>query len=341
MNQDERAPKRKQLSGPTQRDVAKLANVSQAAVSRVMANNGYVAYDVRRRIEQAADQLGYRPDQLARGLITGQSNIIAVVMADFANPFYPTVLDALTAAIQDQGRQILLFNAGHDQTVDDLIPSVLQYKVAGIVVTTAVLSSNAAEMCLASGVPVVLMNRYSSTGTTNIVSCDNHVGGKQAAETLIAAGCKNLAYIGGRQDSSTNADRRRGFLEVANVSCLNDIPVLERAFHYNWGAQAVHQLMASRPDIDGIFCGDDAVAFGVLDQLRFTLGKRVPEDVSVVGFDDVPSAAWSAYNLTTIRQPLHLLVQKTIALMDSESKADPAVHFIPGELILRGTVRSR
>jgi DNA-binding LacI/PurR family transcriptional regulator len=339
MKQDEQPSKRKSAGASTQRDVARLARVSQAAVSRVMAKNGYVASDVRLRIEKAADQLAYRPDPLARGLITGQSNIIAVVMADFVNPFYPIVLDALAEAIQQRGRQVLLFNAAHHQTVDDLIPSVLRYRVAGIVVTTASLSSKAAEMCRSSGVPVVLMNRYSQSSNANVVSCDNHFGGRQAADMLIAAGCKHLAYIGGRTNSSTNADRRSGFLEAVECAGLRDVPVLERVFDYDWGMQAARELIASHPDIDGIFCGDDAVAFGVLDCIRFTSGKRVPDDVSVIGFDDVPNAAWSAYDLTTIRQPLEAMVEKTLELIETDAAQGSKVHFIPGEIITRKTVR--
>lgn len=333
-------PSRKKSAGPsTQRDVARLARVSQAAVSRVMANNGYVASNVRLRIEQAADELGYRPDPLARGLITGQSNIVAVVMADIINPFYPIVLDALTEAIQRRGRQVLLFNAAHHQTVDDLIPSVLHYRVAGIVVTTASLSSKAAEMCLASGVPVVLFNRYSQTSNTKVVSCDNRLGGEQAAEMFLKAGCRRLAYIGGRANSSTNADRRSGFLNAAEKAGLKSVPVLEHAFEYSWGKQATSQLFETDPTIDAIFCGDDAVAFGVIDCLRFTLGKRVPEDVSVIGFDDVPNAAWSAYALTTIRQPLEAMVEKTLELIEAEGSEGSEVHFIPGEIVTRNTVR--
>jgi DNA-binding LacI/PurR family transcriptional regulator len=157
---------------------------------------------------------------------------------------------------------------------------------------------------------------------------------------LIAAGCAHLAYIGGRPNSSTNTDRRSGFLEAAERAGLGGAPVLERAFDYDWGMQAARQLMASHPDTDGIFCGDDAVAFGVLDCLRFTLGKRVPEDVSVIGFDDVPNAAWSAYDLTTIRQPLEAMVEKTLELIESDAAQGSAVHFIPGEIITRRTVRS-
>ncbi|MET2829208.1 LacI family DNA-binding transcriptional regulator [Mesorhizobium shangrilense] len=329
----------KPFSQITQHDVARLANASQAAVSRVIANNGYVASDVRQRIEDAAEQLGYRPNPLARGLTKGQSNIIAVVMADIINPFYPIALDALTDAIQRSGREVLLFNAAHHQTVDDVIPAVLKYRVAGIIITTALLSSKAAEMCESMNVPVVLLSRHSQRSESFVVRCDNQLGATQAAQLMISGGCKRLAYIGGRPNSSTNTDRRVGFVSAVEKAGLAPVTVIEEIFDYRWGMDATAALFADVPDIDGVFCGDDVIAFGALDCLRFKLGKRVPQDVSVVGFDDVPSAAWSAYDLTTIRQPLELMVEKTLEFITSTDPRAPRVHTIPGELIRRSTVR--
>ena len=120
----------------TQRDVAARAGVSQAAVSRVMAEHGYVAEDVRARIMDAAAALGYRPDPVARTLITGRSNIVAVVVGNVVNPFFPVALSALTEALRQEDREVLLFNAAPGQNIDDLIPGVLRYKVAGIIVMT-------------------------------------------------------------------------------------------------------------------------------------------------------------------------------------------------------------
>jgi DNA-binding LacI/PurR family transcriptional regulator len=323
----------------TQRDVAGLANVSQAAVSRVMANNGYVASEVRSRIEKAVRELGYRPDALARGLITGKSNIVAIVMANVVNPFYPIVLDAFTEELQRRGRQVLLFNAAHHQTVDDLIPAVLQYRVAGIIITTASLSTTATALCAARNVPVVLFNRYSKSENSNAVSCDNRLGGEQAATLLLSAGCKKLAYIGGFPDSSTNMDRRTGFIKFARKNGVRPVAIEERAFSYEWGAAAMTSIISRHPGVDGVFCADDVIAFGALDALRYHHNKRVPRDVSVIGFDDVPSASWSAYQLTTIRQPLEAMVEKTLALIEAPDDVDRSLHLVPGEMILRKTVR--
>lgn len=324
--------------GITQRDVAKLAKVSQAAVSRVMANNGYVAEEVRRKIVEAAATLGYRPDPMARSLITGRSNIVAIVVGNVVNPFFPVVLDAMTEALRRQGYEVLLFNAARGQSLDEVIPDVLHYKVAGIILTTVSLSSRAANLCDAAGVPVVMFHRYSSIGSAFAVACDSHRGGADAARLLLEAGCQRMAYIGGIPDSSPNRDRSEGFVSELARAGLRPVSVENRDFSYDWGRDATTTLLARLTDVDGIFCGDDAIAFGAVDALRHDLGMDVPGDVSVVGFDDVPQAGWAAYDLTTVRQPIDLMIAQTLTLLNVPKDREKSVFLIPGEVILRSTV---
>lgn len=323
----------------TQRDVAALANVSQAAVSRVVGNHGYVSEEVRKRITDAAASLGYRLDPMARTLITGRSNIIAVVVGNVVNPFFPVALAAVTQALQAQGREVLLFNAAPGQDIDDLIPDVLRYKVAGIIVMTVALCSQAAEICAKAGVPFVFFHRYALQGDGYAVACDGAAGGREAAEHLWSTGCRKLAYIGGNRDSSPNRDRADGFIAGLKPFDLAPVYRADGTFTYDWGFEATMDLFDRHPDIDGIFCGDDAIACGVVDALRHELGRQVPEDVSVIGFDDVPQASWAAYRLTTVRQPLDEMIRQTLALFDQPGDAGQRLNLLPGELITRATTR--
>jgi DNA-binding LacI/PurR family transcriptional regulator len=334
------ADEKKRARPATQHDVARVAGVSQSAVSRVYAARGYVSEDLRKRIARAARTLQYQPDALARGLITGRSSIVAIVIAGITNPFYPWVLDVLTDALQRRGWQMFLFNAAGTQTVDDVIPSVLQYRVRGVVIMTAELSSNTAALCKEKRVPVVLFNRYTRKGGIHGVACDNERGGEMAAESLLAAGCKQIAYIGGLSNSSTNVDRKVGFLRVLNRHDCKPVAVVEKNFTYVWGAEAVDQIIQASPTLDGLFCGDDAVAFGAIDALRSRYQRRIPLDVSVIGFDDIPSAGWPAYDLTTIRQPVERMVEATLAVLESPPERSEVV-LLAGQFISRGTVRSK
>lgn len=327
--------------GPTQKDVARLAGVSQAAVSRVQGGHGYVAEPVRARIMAAMAALDYRPDPLAQSLITGRSNIVAVVVGNMLNPFFPVLLDAMTESMRLLRREVLLFNLAPGQDIDDLIPDVLRYKVAGIIVAAATLSSRASEQCDAAGVPVVLFHRYTELGGTFAVACNNVGGGELVARLLLAAGRSRVAYIGGLMDSSPNRDRRAGFIQGLARQGVAPILVEDGEFSYAWGRRATLQLFRSGIAPDGIFGGDDAIACGVLDALRHDLKLQVPEDVSVVGFDDIPEAAWASYDLTTIRQPLGAMIQQALELLDHPEKYERRIFLIDGELVTRGTIRAR
>lgn len=323
----------------TQRDVARLANVSQTAVSRVMARKGYVADEVRRKIEEAAESLGYRPDPVARSLITGRSNIVAIVVGNVTNPLFPLILAAMTDALRRKGREVLLFNAAHGQDLDELLPDVLTYKVAGIILTTVSLSSRASELCDTAGVPVVLFHRYASAGGAFAVACDNRQGATDATKLLVEAGSRHIAYIGGNEDSSPNQDRKQGYLETMTAAGLVPAGILQGTFSYDWGWQATLDILTAEPRTDAIFCADDAIACGAMDALRYKLHRRVPEDVSVVGFDDVPQAGWAAYDLTTIRQPIDSMIEMTLQLL-AEPEAHPrSLFFVRCEPVLRSTVK--
>lgn len=325
------APKRP----PTQKDVAELAKVSQAAVSRWTSGRGYVAADVRERILQAVSALGYAPDPLAQGLSSGQSEIVAVVMATITNPWYPVVLERITRALAERHVQVLLFHATPPQSVDDVVPHVLRYRVRGVIITTAALSSTAAQQFVAQGVPVVLFNRTTRTGGVHSVSCDNTDGGRLAADTLLKKGAKHVAFLGGSKESSTSTDRARGFLQQVHEWDRKPVAMLEGEFTYEWGYQATLDMVAAHPQIDGIFCADDEIASGAMDALRFALGKRVPEDVRVIGFDDHPIAAKAAYQLTTVSQPVEKMIEQSIDLLFRGDIASPSTQLLKGSLIAR------
>ena len=319
---------------PTQKDVARFAGVSQAAVSRFVSGKGAVSNEVRQRILRAIDLVNYQPDPVARGLSSGKVDIIAIVMANITNPWYPVVLELITRELHRVGLQTLLFNATPPQTVDDLMPLVLQYRVRGVIITTASLDSSAADLCARHGVPVVMFNRYSQIVNGHTVSSDNIGGGRLAADVLLRTGCKHLAYLGGMPTVSTSRDRRAGFLERLAELGMDPVPSLEKEFTYTWGYEATQQLLARHPGIDGLFCADDEIASGAIDALRYALGRRVPEDVRVFGFDDHPVASNAAYDMTTIRQPVEEMIAAAIELLLSDR--NQAEHrLLPGQLIYR------
>jgi len=319
----------------TQKDVAKLAGVSQAAVSRWISGRGYVAADVREQIIRAVTELDYRPHPFAQGLSSGQSDMVAVVMANISNPGYQVMLEKITQALQAKNLQTLLFNASSAQTVDDLVPNVLRYRVRGAIITTSQLSSTAARQLASQGVPTVLLHRYTKAGGVHSVLCDNMAGGRLAADTLLRAGARRVAFIGGNPDSSTSTDRKAGFLQQLQQWNAEAVATQDGEFTYEWGAAATIRLFEVHPDIDGLFCADDEIATGAIDALRHQLGKQIPKDVKVVGFDDHPISSKAAYALTTIRQPFDEMIDKAVNLLLEGDARHPATELLKGTLIAR------
>ena len=332
----------------TSLDVARLAGVSQSAVSRCFTAGASVSDAMRNKVQEAARKLGYQPNAHARSLITGRSRIIGLVLSHIENLFYPAVLEQLAQRLQQDGYHLLIFiSDGHN--ADDLVGEILQYKVDGIVLGATTLSSALAQRCADASIPVVLFNRIMAAGSAGSVSSvrsDNVGGGREIARFLVAGGHRRIAYLAGREDSSTNLERERGFREgLAEAGqriyarAIGNYDVLQ-------ARQATRDLFAQaeqRPD--AVFVASDQMAIAVLDTLRHELGLAVPQQVSVVGFDNVPQAAWESYALTTFEQPVQPMVEATVELLQSYLRGDDMPNtrniVIAGQLVLRGSCQNR
>lgn len=318
----------------TQHDVARLAGVSQSVVSRALSG-GHVSAKTKAKVVEACERLGYVPDIGARTLVTGASNMVAVVVANIMNPFYPYIFDRLTLRIQSAGQDVLLLNCSGGRDVDELLPTVLQYKVRGVIIMTASLSSKMAKTLDDHRIPSVMLNRYSTTVPGNSVTCDNVSAGREVARQFVETGYRTFGYVGGAAGASTNLDRRNGFLEGLNESGYQPIFALDGEFTRDWGYEA-GGLVKRFPKVEAIFCADDVIAMGLMDNLR-EADWKVPEDVAIVGFDDVPSASWSAYSLSTVRQPVDEMVEEALRLLDRPWNSAPTEVRIPGKLIERSS----
>jgi DNA-binding LacI/PurR family transcriptional regulator len=329
-------------------DVARRAGVSQSAVSRVFSEGASVGATMRERVLRAASELGYEPNALARSLSTGRSRIIGLVVSHLDNLFYPAVIDRLCRRLQKDGYHLLMF-VGEGSDSSALVGQMLQYRVDGIVLGSITLSSALAQRCADAKIPVVLFNRVISreavVGSVCSVRSNNLRGGAALARHLIELGHSRIAFIAGREDSSTNRDRERGFTRVLRTAGLS--LVARAAGHYDpaeaaKATRAFFLANARRPD--AVFAASDQMALAVIDTLRHELHLQVPGDVSVVGYDDVPQAAWPAYQLTTFQQPVDRMVEATMALLDQQL-TDGSVagrHLVvPGQLQIRHSTAAR
>lgn len=323
-------------------EVARLAGVSQSAVSRTFTPGASVSARTREKVERAAAKLGYRPNPIARAMITGKSRIIGLVVAYLDNQFYPVALERLSRALQEKGYHILIFLAENSEdSVPEVVAELLDYRVDAIVTASVAMSNDLTSQCDAAGIPVVMFNRGQDDARLSAVTSDNVAGGRDVANFLVAGGHRRIAHIAGWQGSSTGRDRARGFTEALAARGMEPVAVVDGMYDSDEAKRRTRELFSSADRPDAVFVGNDHMAFAVLDTLRFELGLRVPDDVSVVGYDDVPIASWPAYNLTTIRQPVNRMVTATVDTLMARIKgeADPHHLQIAGPLIIRGSAR--
>ena len=326
----------------TSADVAQRAGVSQSAVSRVFTPGASASKKTAEKVRNAAEELGYRPNVLARAMVSGKSRIIGLVVAYLENQFYPEALEKLSNALQERGYHVLIFMAAKTtDSLDTVVAEILDYQVDGIIAASVGMSSELSKRCRASGVPIVLFNRLQDDPVVSAVTSDNEGSGRKVAEFLLAGGHKKIAYIAGWEGASTQRDREAGFtlaLQEAGVA-LHARGVGN--FIMEEAAEATRQMFATDPP-DAIFVANDHMALAVLDTLRYELGVSVPDDVSVVGYDDVPAASWRSYGLTTVRQPAEQMVRETVEILLSKIQDPSALSrrvAIASPLMVRGSAR--
>ena len=323
----------------TSLEVARRAGVSQSAVSRVFTPGASASAKTVDKVKKAAEELGYRPNVLARAMVSGKSRIIGLVVAYLENQFYPDVLERLSNALQEKGYHVLIFMASQTAgNIDTVVEEILDYQVDGIIAASVSLSSDLSERCRDAGVPMVLFNRDQDGPLMSAVTSDNAAGGLKIARFLTAAGHRRIGYIAGWEGASTQRDREAGFVAGLAEAGLSLHAREVGNFRMDEAQEAVRRIMDRRPD--AIFVANDHMAIAAMDTLRHEMGVSVPGDVSIVGYDDVPAAAWPAYSLTTVRQPAGQMVARTVELLLDKidnHNAPPRRIAIDGPLIVRGS----
>ncbi len=289
----------------TSSTVAAEVGVSQSTVSRALRGDPRVREDTRRQIEAAAQRLGYRLAS-APPPAPQRTRTIGVVVADLTNPFFPSLLTPIHDELRLMGYRVVLFAERTDiPTGQEALSRLLDRSIDGVLVTTATLGSRLTESVRGQDLPVVLLNRYVDGMDVDRVMADNHEGGRLAGRHLLDLGHRRIGVITGPANTSTCRDRMAGFtqaLDDAGVE-VDATLVREGAYSHQSGYQHARELFRLDSAPTAILCGNDIIAFGAIDAAR-SLGVQVPEDASILGFDDVPMASWEVFQLSTVRQPL-------------------------------------
>lgn len=287
----------------TLKDVAALAGVTVTTVSRVLNNRGYISEQTRGKVYDAMKELHYQPNEMARSLTKRHTNMIGVIVPSIAHPYFSAVVAALECSAAANGYKILLCSSNHQREKEiEYLAMLESNKVAGIVLCSRTADI---EEQLRRELPLVAYERGMSNRVSS-VSCDNFQGGELATEHLVACGCRHLLHIGGSAGVHMPADQRCEAFAAVCRRCGVDGRVFytqEAQFLSMDYAAFIRKLLEENPQTDGVFASSDVIAAQVL-QACAALGRRVPEDMQIVGFDDVEVASLTVPRITTIRQPI-------------------------------------
>jgi LacI family transcriptional regulator len=329
----------------TLRDVARAARVHPGTVSRALnaETRGLVNQETAERVIRAAEELGYRPNRIARGLKTSRSFTVGVIVPDLTNPLFPPIVRGIDDRLRAAGYTALIANTDNDADRERLdFEAMRARQVDGFITATARLEEEFAAEIAAAAEPVVLVNRRLEDGSVPAVTVDDRQGVALAVEHVAALGHRRIAHLGGPQALSTGHQRHLGFLDAMRAAGLEPDPRLIRfshAFTEAEGARVCDELFDAAPDVTAIVAGNDLMALGCYDVLA-RRGLRCPDDVSVVGFNDMPFADHFHPPLTSVRIPhreIGAAAAEVLLELLAGPTGEPRQVLLPATLVARGS----
>lgn len=327
----------------TLEDVARRAKVSTSAVSRTFTQGASVSKKTRQRVIKAANELGFRPNMLARSLMTRRSELIALVSNAFRNPYVMDIIDTFTIELQNRRLRPLIFNLGTKFDSFEVISLMSQYQVDGVVIASSTLPYDFAKSVADFGMPTVIA--FGGGMAHNAVSAafvDNVEGGRIAARALVHGRYNKIGFLGGPSHATTTQDRLAGFQsQLASDGVLPVHVAFAAEYSHPAGMETASSMFRAHPELEALFCADDLLAAGAFDAIRYRLKRAIP-DVGIIGFNDIQMAGWPNYNLTTIRSHVQQVIAYAIDMLQVQIEHGPRPiekRIVSCELVVRGTLR--
>lgn len=326
----------------TLKDVALRAGVSRSAVSRTFTEGASVSEATRKKVKKAASELGYRPNALASSLTTGRTKLIGLVSDNFRNPIFLEVFDLFTRGLQERGLRPLLVNLSGQKEPGQSLQMLQTYSVDAVIVASSTLPPSFAEAFRDAGVPVVnSFGRHTTSPNVHVVGIDNVECGRMAARTLIGHGYRKLAFLGGPVEATSTQDRLAGFLEVVRATPgVSQTHSFAAQYSFEAGFAEMQKRIAEGP-AEAYFCGDDVLSIGALSAAQ-AASLNVPEQLGIIGLNDMEMAGWNNIALTTIHQPIRQIIASSIELvtaMLNDPTRYPEARLFPCHVVERGTLR--
>jgi len=322
--------------------VAREAGLSQSAVSRVFRSGLSVSKKTRDKVMATANEMGYRPNAIARMLITKQSGMVAVIVSLRANVDYPEVLSQVSKQLAARNKRVLLFTLDDVEGLNELFEQILTFQVDGVIALAAHFESHRLAQFEKHEIPVVLYNRNVLDAMANSVCCNHEQGIKQLITELEKNSPKNYLVLSGPKDSDVANERREIAIRLLKQFAVKDVSILYGDYSYQSGRDCLAKWLQNNPAPDAIICSNDTMAIGVIDEARENHNIHIPNDMSIVGFDGITSSAWQSYQITTIKQPVEKLVKAAVEILlehIENPNSPPEVRVLTGALIKGNSVR--
>lgn len=300
---------------PSSVEVARLAGVSQSAVSRTFTPGGVASPATRAKVLAAAESLGYRPNLLSRSLMTGRSDIVAVAVGGLSNPFHVMALESFAAGLQRTGRQVMLVQVEDEWALGSAAELLAGYQVDAILSSLPVTEPEVVRALSRFGVPVVTLNSPVTTEWARTVATDDAWAGAKMAQLLHARGARSFGYVAGRPGTMAQERREAGFREGLRELGVDAYARAQGDHHHAGGYEAARTLYAGGKGPDALFCLNDLTGIGAVDALRHEFGLRCPEDVLVAGYDNIAAAAWPPYSLTSVDIEMDAVTEAALGLI--------------------------
>lgn len=328
--------------GVTIVDIAKEVGVSYTTVSRALNNKKGVSDEVRKKIIKVADEMGYQPNRLARGLVSNSTKTIGLIIPDIMNPFFPEVARGLEDAASENGYTVFLTNSNWDvEKEKQCIESMVKNQVDGIIINPNSFAN--LELLKKLKTPVVFLNTKVEGEEVSYIGIDNIIGAKLATQHLIDCGYQKIAYIGGTLKSYSNIKRLEGYKSTleANDMELNKKLIVNGKFESDYAYKATKKLLASDTPPDAVFAANDVIALGVLEAVD-EAGLNIPEEFGIIGFDDIEETRLHRVNLSTMSLPKYFMGKKAFELLLDALKEEYlnlAQYKIKPKLVKRNTTK--
>ncbi|KZL19842.1 HTH-type transcriptional regulator DegA [Pseudovibrio axinellae] len=320
-------------------DVARHAGVSRVSVSRTFTPGASVSASTRAKVLKSAEILGYHVNRLASSLNRSESGIVALIAAEIETPHRATMIAELSEKLQAAGKVTMLINtSGYEERVQDALLQAISFRTEAAIILSGAPDPSLADTCFSNGMKLVLINREEDFPGSLQIGPDNKAAGRTAFNALLRAGCQRIALSNSSNATSGILEREEGFLEAAVEAGVNVICEVAGVTSYKAGLEIGTRLMDREDRPDGVFCTTDLIACGVIDAARQRFGLRTPEDLSVIGFDNIPQAEWEGYNLTTFAQPTDLIIDKCLEWCTTQQPSTEAVK-LPARFVWRNSVQ--